>query len=319
VADVPFALSPQGIANRPVGAAGRPVEAPATATAWAWGDVHHTTTENGWILINGRRFCRDTGHLRSAQILGLARMEESVRTRRIEWWICRWLRPAHLRRRVLVLMSATRIATVLNGLFLATALLVSLYLAANLPGRMPATWTQAIARTLPWIVGWLLLLHGAAVIAAWAAVRRLKATGDDKRGLALFSAALLPPQALRLRGLAGDAFLPAQHPVAYALAFTDGPDLRQMIANSLGDMRWPVGDAADSELARVICGWHRYFLTEKIQALATTRGVAAEDLFRAPRPDGPASCRYCPRCGSQFVSDQARCPHGVTLQPLARS
>jgi predicted amidophosphoribosyltransferase len=40
-------------------------------------------------------------------------------------------------------------------------------------------------------------------------------------------------------------------------------------------------------------------------------------LFQAPMADGRASGRYCPRCGSQFTTEAARCPHGVALKPVS--
>jgi hypothetical protein len=319
VADVPFALSPRGICNRPVGAAGRPMEAPATATAWAWEDIRETGVDGGWITINGRRFCRDTGHLRANQILGLARLTEPSRTARVGWWIHRWLRPAHLRRRVRVLEARTEGAVALNEMFLATALLVTVYLAANAATRVPAAWADVIARSLPLLIGWLLLLHFIAVLFAWRAVRRLKAATEDKRGMALFSAVLLPPQALRLRGLAGEGWFPPQHPLAHALAFARKPELAQLAFQALGDLRWPIGTDADPALAREIATWHRATLKDALALLLAAADLKEAELFLAPRADGAASCQYCPRCGSQFVNTEARCPHGVGLQPVRRA
>jgi hypothetical protein len=318
VADVPFALSPRGICNRPVGAAGRPVEAPLAATAWAWEDIRETGVDGGWITINGRRFSRDTGHLRASQILGLARMAEPLRTPRVAWWIQRWVRPAHLRRRVRVLDARTDGAVALNEMFFGTAVVVTVYLAANGATRLPVAWADLIARSLPLLIGWLLLLHFVAVLLAWRAVRRLKAAGEDKRGVALFSAGLLPPQALRLRGLAGEGYFPAQHPLAHALAFARPPELARLAFQTLGDLRWPVGAQDDSELAREIAAWHRGALGACLAPLLAAAGVKEAELFEAPRADGPASCQYCPRCGSQFVTAEARCPHGVGLLPVRR-
>lgn len=317
VADVPFTLSPAGICNRPAGAAGRPVEAPARATAWAWADIRETETKGGWILVNGARFCRDTGHLASRQILGLARLPEPARTARLTWWMHRWLRPAHLRRRARVLEGRTATPVMCNVVFLTLATAITVYLAANGAARIPPRWADTLARSLPLLAGYLLLLHLVAMFAVWRAVRRLKAVGEDKRTAALFSAAMLPPQALRLRGLAGEGWFPAQHPLAHAFAFARQPELAQLAYQTLGDLRWPIGGSEDAPLAREIAGWYRATLTDQLQPLLAAAGIAEPELFKVPRADGPASRRYCPRCGSQFTTEAPRCPNGVELQPVA--
>jgi hypothetical protein len=318
-ADIPFTLSPDGICNRPAGSAGRPAEAPLRATAWAWAEVRETAVKDGWIHINGARFCRDTGHLRAAQILGLARLEAGARAARIGWWVQRWLRPAHLRRRTQVLVGRTVIAMQLNVLFLLLAVVITGYLLADGASRLTPKQAEVVARSLPLVAGYLVLLHGIALIATWRAVRRLKVPGEDKRPIALFSAALLPPQALRLRALAGDGWFPAQHPLALALAFARQPELAALAFQTLGDLRWPVGAADDPPLAKTIAAWQRTALAQRLSPLLDAAGVQEEELFRAPRADGPASCRYCPRCRSQFTSETARCAHGVELRPVAKT
>jgi hypothetical protein len=316
-ADLPFSVSPAGICNRPVGSAGRPAEAPARSTAWAWEDIRETDLKGGWILINGVRFCRATGHLTAGNILGLARLGEAARAARIEWWIYRWLRPAHLRRRARVLEHRTATAAMCNTAFLGLALAISGYLLTNAASRIPAAWAELLARALPLLGGYLLLLHLIAMVTAWRAARRLKAAGEDKRTAALFSAAMLPPQALRLRGLVGEPWFPPQHPLAYALAFARKRELVQLAFQALGDLRWPIGDSGDAPLAREIGRWHRTALAERLIPLLNAAGIAEQELFQAPMADGRASCRYCPRCGSQFTTEAARCPHGVALKPVS--
>lgn len=316
-ADLPFTLSPEGICNRPAGSAGRPAEALARATAWAWDEIRETGVQRGWITINGARFCRDTGHLRAAQILGLARMPAERRTARVAWWLARWFRPAHLRRRARALAGRTRTPALVNTVFLGLAVAVSVYLLADVAGRLPPARAEAIARGLPLLIGYLVLLHLAGLVTTGLALRRLKVPGEDKRAIALFSAALLPPQALRLRALAGDGWFPAQHPLAVALAFAPPPARAELAFQTLGDLRWPLGGADDPPLAARIAAWHRTTLAALIGPHLVAAGIGAGDLFQAPRPDGPASCRYCPRCRSQFTTATARCPHGVELQPLS--
>ncbi|HEX2862865.1 MAG TPA: hypothetical protein VHN79_14555, partial [Lacunisphaera sp.] len=267
----------------------------------------------------GGRFCRATGHLSAGNILGLARLAEPARSARIGWWLHRWLRPAHLRRRARVLQGRTATAAACNALFLLLALAISVYLLTNTASRIPTAWAELLARSLPLLAGYLLLLHLVAMVATWRAVRRLRPAGEDKRTAGLFSAAMLPPQALRLRGLAGEGWFPAQHPLAYALAFARPVERARLACQTLGDLRWPIGDGDDSPLAREIGRWHRAALRERLDPLLTAAGIAESDLFKAPRADGPASRRYCPRCGSQFTTENATCPNGVGLEPVGKA
>jgi hypothetical protein len=317
-ADVPFSISPAGICNRPAGAAGRPVDAPTAATAWAWADVREATLADGWLLINGHRFCRNTGHIGARQLLELAQLADAARLPRLEWLLARWLRPAHLRRRRRVLRARTATAASLNTTFLALAAGITLYLVADVAHRLPARWSDFAGRLLPLLGGYLALLHVAAMVSAWLAVRRLKRVQPDRRGSALLTAALLPPQALRLRALAADGFFPAQHPLAYALAFAGPAQLRQVAFDTLADLRWPVRDERDHPAARAICAWHRVELARQLTPALAAAGIAEAELFRSPEPEGPASLRYCPRCRSQFTVARECCPDGVKLLPLER-
>lgn len=318
VADIPFALSPAGICNRPAGSAGRPAETPWQAQAWAWSEIRTVEAKDGWLLVNGGRFCRDTGHLWAGQLLKLAQLDTPARAQRIDLWLQRWLRPAHLRRRVKVLRRRTATAAMLNALFLGLAAVITVYLAGNFSERLPARWSEAVAKLLPLLAGYLALLHVMALGFMWGAGRRLKAVNVDKRASALFSAALLPPQALRLRALVGEAFLPPQHPLAYAVAFARPRELAELAFHTLGDLRWPMGGQDDPPLAQEISAWFRVELAQRLRPLLHAAGVNEAALFAAPIADGSGGCAYCPRCRSQFVHPAALCPHGVALQTVAK-
>ncbi|MBI5382422.1 MAG: hypothetical protein HZA31_11030 [Opitutae bacterium] len=317
-ADLPFALSPAGICNRPVGVASRPGEAPWRAQAWAWADIRDVSARDGWLWINGTPFCRDTGHLPAKRLLALAQLDAAARAEKISWLLHRWLRPAHLRRRARALAGRTALIATLNAWFFGLAAVLSLYLAGDGAGRLPTRWAEAVARGLPWLALYLFLLHAVAVGAAWRALRKLPAVAVDKRSVALLSATLLPPQALRLRALLGEAFFPTQHPLAYALAFARKKDLAALAFQTLGDLRWPLGGAEDPPLAQEIARWFGAELGERLRTHMRAAGVEEAALFAAPVADAPGSCSYCPRCRSQFVTAQTHCPHGVALQPVAR-
>ena len=76
--DIPFSFSSRGICNRPAATAGRPTERPRRATAWRWEEIESAVIEKGWLVINGARFCRDTGHLNASGVLALASAASGV-------------------------------------------------------------------------------------------------------------------------------------------------------------------------------------------------------------------------------------------------
>lgn len=319
VADIPFALSPAGLCNRPVGAVGRPTETPHLAQAWAWADITQAEAKDGWLFVNGRRFCRDTGHLPAGQLLALAKLDPAARAARLAWWLHRWLRPAHLRRRARVLMRRTETVVTLNGALLLVAAGLSVHFAGYGGYEPPATWIRTVERTLPLLGAYFLFFHVAAMgLAIWAA-RKLKPVRPSKRGTNLFTAAMLPAQALRLRALLAEAYFPVQHPLAYALAFARPCELAAVAFQVLGDLRWPIDGRNDSALAGEICSWHRRELTGLVRGRLAAAGVAEEKLFAAPVADASGGCRYCPRCLSQFSDPAAHCSHGIELQPVRPS
>lgn len=315
--DPPLALSPAGVCNLPVGSMGRPPEAPVQVQAWRWEEVREIGVAKGWIYVNGRKFCADTGHVTAPELLALAKLEQSARERRIKTIVRRWFRPMHLRRRARVLAARTQVPAVLNLIVLIGLVAVTVYVAGNFAERLPLRTGRAIAHALPWVLGELLVLHMAAVIWGWRAVRRLRPITKQSRNSTLFSALMLPPQALRVRSILGDGFFPPQHPIAAAVAFGRKRALARNGFATLADLRWPLPlPGSDVPLVREITGWFRELIEPRIVKLLAKEEVKAVDLLKPPRPDGNGSCSYCPRCGDQFVGGAQTCPHGIALVPL---
>ena len=317
-ADVPLSLSPEGVSNRPAGCAGRPAEAPATAHAWCWADVRAVDAVDGWLRINGARFCPDTGHVTATQLLELARLAPAARAENIDRLLRRWLRPAYLRRRARVLAGRTTALATLNLVALALVAAISLYVVGGGSARVSPATAAALARAFPWLIGCVAGLHVTAVGTAWRALRRLKAVAPDRRRAALLSALLLPPQALRLRAMLGDGFFPPQHPLAVALALADGAARQQWAFQTAADLAWPIGVRSDPPLAREIAAWYRRALGERLRPLLESAKIDPRELLAPPAPSTAESCSYCPRCRDQFVAGPRECPLGVTLQSIPR-
>lgn len=317
-ADVPLAFSPAGVCNRPAGVAGRPVDHEPIGRAWRWEEVREVGVAGGWLFVNGVRFCADTGHVPARELLALAQLPRAAREARLRVLLARWFRPAHVRRRARVLAGRTSTAAMLNGFTLIVMLGLTIYVAGDLATRLPTRWSEALVTALPWVLLSVLMSHVTAVTLVWRAVRRLKPVVAQKRGANLFSALMLPPQALRLRAIAGEGFFPAQHPLAAVLAFGGAGARREWAFNVVADLRWPIENANDPPFAREVAGWFRTALAQEIEPRLQREGIAVADLLTAPAPDAPASCDYCPRCQAQFVAGRQTCPNGIGLVPLLR-
>ncbi len=312
--DLPFSFSPAGITNRGAGQLARPAEGPAVAQVWRWEEIQAVASQQGWICVNGVRFCPDTGHLSAGKIRAIAAVPEPERCRQLEQLLAYWIRPAHLRRRAEVLIGRTALPAAFNGTLLVLLLVFTVYFARDVI-PLPAAGVETITRALPLALGYALLLHVSGVILAWRASRRLKVFGQDGRGVSLFSALMLPPQALRLRSLVGTGFFPPQHPLSYLLAFRN-TERGKHVFHVWGDLRWPVRVQNDPLLAREIAAWFRRELEQRLVPHLRAAGMAAEAVFARPLAESAACCRYCPRCGDQFIEAREQCPHGVTLLPL---
>jgi hypothetical protein len=317
---VPFSISPAGISNRPVGVAGRPADPPRIAQAFRWEEIRDAGVAKGWIYVNGVKFFPATGHLNAPALLALAGMDAERREKNIRGRMRLWLRPAHIRRRALVLAARTAAPASLNVFSLIIMVALSVYIGADVSGRLSVEAAAAMAESLPLILGYLALLHVSAIVLAWRALRRLRSAGfgADKRGSTLFGALLLPPQALRLRALLAEGFFPAQHPVSVALALGNASERRELCFQALTDLRWPVDDRDDSPLSREIAAWHRAAFEKELRPYLKSEELRPSTLLASPVPDSPASCVYCPRCRDQFTAGIATCPHGVPLQPLKK-
>jgi hypothetical protein len=318
VSDVPLSISPRGLCNVPVGSSGRPAESPSIVQAWRWDEVREVGVANGSIYVNGARFCADTGHVSARQLLALAGLEPAARTRRIEAIIRGWFRMTHLRRRGRVLTARTFTPALLNAMVVVVVATLSVYVVGDFSERLAPRASHLIAQALPGVIGGTFTLHLAAVIVSWRTLRRLRPVGPQKRGGALFSALLLPPQGLRLRALLGDGFFPAQHPLAGVVAFGSQRACEEHAFHTLADLRWPVALPEDeTQIVRDVIAWFRDALEPEVVRAFKTRGLAVKTLLAPPARDLPTSCSYCPRCRDQFVAGPQMCPHGVTLQTLA--
>jgi len=325
--DPPISFSPEGVSNVPVGSAGRPAPMPERVQVWRWDEIRQLAEKRGYIFLNGQAFCPVTSF---TTLAGMRELIDGCKNRtpeaRSAWLSARvacWFRPSHLRRQRNVLLGRTSNLVMFIGIGFFMALLASFYIlfGSHLPVR--AEQAVLIGRIFP-LVGWYLLgLHLCIVVNGWWVHRHLLPKRGEARFSLLLSAALLPPQAYRLRSRIGTEFFQQAHPLAWLAIAAKKTTFVEYARQAVADLRWSLQPAYADEtaamLGQAVSLWMRSHLSGEIEHLLRDRDVRAEELVQAPEPDGSESCAYCPRCNSQFTTSAGRCPRGIKLLPLTKT
>lgn len=322
--DAPFCFSPDGLANVPVGSAGRPGPVPQRPQVWTWEEITQIAEARGWLYVNGQSFCPVTPFTTAAELRklidGCKGRPREERERWLRLRVALWFRVAHLRRRRAVMLGRTAGLAVLASVAFVLAALVSSYLLLSPLLALSHEMSDRIARFLP-VLGWQLLgLHLIIVACGWWAHRRLMPARTEMRFSVVFSALLLPPQAyrLRVRVCAEDAEL--AHPLAWMIATAKPAHWGPYATNVIADLRWPVplrcAENGRDILLQQVSSWARAACFEQVSRVLGDGGLTVEQLLQPPQPDSAESCLYCPRCNSQFTSTAGSCPHGIKLLPI---
>lgn len=320
--DPTVAFSPEGLSNVAVGSAGRPSPMPERAVAWRWEEIRGLAEKRGEIHINGAYFCRATplvsGKVLRALIDGAKARSGLERERWLERRVADWFRVERLKRERRLL--AGRTAWLAEGGTVGAVLAAgaSLYLFFGDRLGLGAEAAEQVGRMAPGL-GWgLAALHLWLVVEGWRVHRRLMPTAGEGRLNLMMSVAFLPPQAYRLRNRIGAEYLSRQvHPLAWIAAVAPKEEFEVYARQALADLEWPlqpVRDGGAEQLEQAISSWMRRRVRAEIGRLLAARGVDAVKLMEPPVRDSAQSCAYCPRCGSQFSGEAARCPHGVALK-----
>lgn len=318
--DIPYSFSPHGLCNQSIASAGRQESAPAVA--WRWEDIHELTHRRGRVLINGRDFCAATPlsevHRLRALVDACRPLATEARAAFLHAQLASWFRPVRLQRRLTSVVGRTRNLATLGSVNFTLAVLATLYLLADGPALLGDAWAARIAASLPLIGSYFVLIHIATVILAWRSHRRLMPARNEERARLVLNALLLPPHALRLRSQLSATAFPPQHPLTWLVVVGDKNTSAPFARAVLADLRWPLAPCPSSSdpLASLITNWLRLEIAPHIEQLLRDAGLDEKKLLRAPTPDSPASCLYCPRCLDQFTQPDARCPRGVKLLAL---
>ncbi len=331
--DLPVGIATAGLTNWPAASTSRPPALPDHTNAARWEKSGAVSTKGAWMTLGGRRFSPVTAALNAAGLRNLtarlASVAEPQRAAVIIAWQNRFFSVLRARRRLAVGLARTRGLAWLNTLQFAGWLLLSIGLLNDAfdPGQpfsALGSWRRLDPAQIPWwaLCAGLLSAHFIAVVAAWRIHRRLYPKSTDERANLIFSALLLPAQALRFRMVLLRPLAQGMAPLAGALAAGTPETARVAAAATLLDICHPIRSVVlpasianlvdeAAELARPA--------VERALCAATTdgrTGLRPAELLAPPADAPPSACAYCPRCGDSFVHREGKCPHGVRLRPL---
>lgn len=332
--DLPASLAPEGLGNWPAVSTARPPAAPDALRAIRWETVETIARRGDWLLIDGRRFAPATEALDAGELRRLAERLKPLaapeRAKVLAAWQARRFSVLRARRRLAVALRRTRGLALMNTLqaggWLALSVgLLSGAFSPELPADQPfEPWRHLASPQAPWwmLGGWLVLAHGLGVFDAWGLHRRLHPSRKEERANLVFSALLLPAQALRLRAALLRPLARGLSPLAGTLAVGTPAEARAAAQATLRDADYPVRPAslppllarlADEAAALARPALERALADATAGSLA---GLKPAELLAPPARPGPGVCAYCPRCGDEFVRADGMCPQGVKLKAI---
>jgi hypothetical protein len=301
------ALSPDGMCTLPSLELERGEREAFDRIAVPWSDVREVRAVEKQLLVDGRVFasCATAAIARE-----LAKVVEFVRVRpreqredAIDLALEDALDADELRELVEDFERGVRPLRVLcNAMFLLLALGIPL-----------ALYRFGVARTWPWLLAALLVLHSGTVFCFW---RRARSSAGARGQLVL--TALSPLQAVRAIDLLARPTLARFHPLA-ASALFDERGRRDVARSILIDNRYPRDlDGSSTDFGVECERWYRGRLAHAMDAHLRAAGVEPDELLAPPEPEDESKRSYCPRCALQVELVGAPCPDCSTpLQPFA--
>jgi hypothetical protein len=323
--DLPASLAPEGITNWPSVSASRPPPLPDQVVTWRWEDIQRVEDHAGHLHVNGRRFTFSTPGLTAPALATLARelapLCHADRVTRLYHWHTARFSFQRLNRRLRLVLVRSRCLAFLNTLQVVLLAVATAYLLLDGPARIDSSLADALARQLPVFLAAYAGLHLIALTWFYRLHRRLFPRAGQERASVIFTALLVPPQALRLHLHPTTQPNDGIHPLATAMTVMPPSRLRALATDTLRDLRWPRHPASLPEDAAAILR-ESSNLIEPVLLSSLNRSCPAltsDLLLAAPAPESPYACAYCPRCGDQFTRAGASCAHGIPLRPLAKS
>jgi hypothetical protein len=317
--DLPASLAPEGLTNWPCAAASRPPVLPEHVEAWGWEDVRRVDDRLGWIYVNERRFTPSTPGLDAASLGNLARelspLSIEARAARLRLWHSRRFASHRFARRLKSALLRSRGLARLNTTQTTLLAIVSAYLLLDGPARVQPALRDALAGALPLFLSLCAGLHLLALGWFYCLHRRFHPRAGQERASLIFTALLVPPQALRMRMHLVAKLGAGLHPLSVALACAGPATARSLATATLRDLRWPRLPADIPPRVEMLVRSASVVLEPFIHAALNRHGAefSSTVLLAAPVRRSPEACAYCPRCGDEFTRPDSVCPHGVPL------
>lgn len=333
--EAPLSVTADGLTNWPSGSTARPPARPDRAVATSWTEAGAPGEAKGWLTLGGRRFTPVTTALTTREFRRLVErlgpLEPAARAAEIARWHGRRFAVLRARRRLAVALERTRGLAGMNtlqalGWAAVSAGLLGGFFNPELPEGEFAPWRHLDSSQAPWwvLTGWLVVTHFMTVGTAWGVHRKLYPQLKDERSNLVFSALLLPAQALRLRAAVMKPLGRELTPLAAALAAGTAATARGAGAATLRDLHHPVKTEGMPERVAELVDAAAVLARPAVEravadaAAGGVDGVRPEELLAPPTGLGREVCAYCPRCGDGFVRADGVCPQGVRLRAVAR-
>lgn len=293
----PLGVSPDGVCTLERCELDRGARAVFVPRARAWQGIREFARSGCAIEIDGEEFGLATSESEARRFVDwLAHVQALPREQRaaaIDAALAESLTPGRARARADEFETRARVLRTLCCVLFA-------FLFVGLP------WTVehfGLERTWPWLLGVMLVLHGA-ILAVFTRVHGRTTPGFAS---AMAQLALSPPQAVRAVDLASRTVLAGLHPLAALelLPERERAPLRRAVCVDAFHPREP---ADGSDVLALRCGAQ---YRELLQRALTTRlaldGTDPARVLTAPELDDPARRSWCPRCELQFDIESAVC------------
>ena len=139
--------------------------------------------------------------------------------------------------------------------------------------------------------------------------KKLYPAAEDERFTHTLTVALSPPNAVRACDVLSRPLFENYHPLAMARAFLPENRFREFAREVLLDIRHPASPVcpSDDAAARAAELFARTALRDAVELLLKRSGIEPDELCRPPVPADDTCRAYCPRCGAQFTTVDARC------------
>lgn len=274
-----------------------------TARFFRFDEIKNIEARGKTVRVNGRLLvkCNSTFQARSFadHLQTLAKLPASQRGAKIREFLRRSFDTRAVKKRLVKFRSFSRDLRLLaNCLFL--------FIFAFAP---VALWQYGFHRTwLSLLVG-LLFFTGSISFLFYRAHRRLYPDASEERFTQTTVALLSPASAIRANDALSRPLLDGFHPLAVAGVLLKPEKFREFARRILLEIEHPCLPVCPTNEPgpQVAERESRAALKEAVSDFLKKSGVEAAELVKSPPPADESCKSYCPRCGAQFVTKEAKC------------